>query len=75
VAQLQNPDGTPLSWPEALERNRRYWETHERDGEVKVDPPAPTSRACAARRHSKCSGFNGHHRNENRVMCGCGCHS
>lgn len=65
TAQLLNLDGTPLSWPEALERVRIYWETHERDGEIKRPLPLPSSGSCAHRVHSKCRA----------ETCGCWCHS
>jgi hypothetical protein len=72
MAQLQDPDGSPLSWPELHEKVRFYWATHELDGEWKRVLPQPSSGACAHRVHQKCSGFLGRGKEQG---CGCGCHS
>lgn len=63
TAQLQNLDGSPLTWAEAHRRVTAYWATHELDGEPKR-PPVVYSYGCARDRHRICK----------QDSCTCWCH-
>ena len=64
---IQSHDGYHLITEELHRRVAAYWETHERDGEIKRAPPLPASGYCAWRSHSKCVGARAE-------TCGCWCH-
>lgn len=78
MPRLLNLGGSPQTWAELHERNRVYWETHSRDGELIVKLlPRLISIRCSQQRHSLCAGgFRRDVRGVGEISqrCRCECH-
>ncbi len=70
MPRLLNLDGSAQTWAELHERNRVYWETHQRDGELKVVPRLRCT-WCRRKRHYLCS--EDQSGMDHRTVCECEC--
>ncbi len=70
MPKLYTLDGRPQTWRALLERNRAHWETHNRDGSLRVVSSASCGH-CVMGRHGKCSGDHSGYNHQS--VCGCAC--